>query len=290
MGVTTLVDSSKGLKFTESPRWHNGELWFLDIHGRAIKKVSMDGALETVVDLPFLPNSLGFTPDGKAVFGDGLKRVLYILDGKEYKQLADISGVAKICLSDGMFSAQGNYYVGDIGFDFLAGAMPAPTGTIVLVKPDGQASVVADNLFFPNGMVITPDGKTLIVAETFAHCLTAFDVKEDGTLANRRKFAQLPGTVGAPDGVCPDGICVDAENAVWVATAVGSFVLRVREGGEVTQRIDIENLSFAVMLGGSDRKTLCICSSHTHNPQEIMKAANARIELVKVDVPGAGCP
>ncbi len=290
MGVTTLVDSSKGLKFTESPRWHNGELWFIDIHGRAIKKVSMDGALETVVDLPFLPNSLGFTSDGKAVFGDGLNRVLYILDGKKYKQLADISGVAKICLSDGMLSAQGNYYVGDIGFNFLAGAAPAPTGTIVLVKPDGQASVVADNLFFPNGMVITPDGKTLIVAETFAHCLTAFDVKEDGTLANRRKFAQLPGTVGEPDGVCPDGICVDAENAVWVATAVGSFVLRVREGGEVAQRIDIENLSFAVMLGGSDRKTLCICSSHTHNPQEIMKAANARIELVKVDVPGAGCP
>jgi len=289
MGVTRLVDSSKGLKFTESPRWHNGWLYFLDIHDRRIKKVSMDGVLETVLELPFLPNSLGFTPDGKMVFGDALKRVVYIWDGKEYKQLADISGLAKICFSDGMVSSQGNYYVGDIGFNFLAGATPTPTGAIVMLKPDGQAVVVAENIFFPNGMVITPDGKTLIVAETLGHCLTAFDIKKDGTLANRRKFAQLPGTVGVEDGVCPDGICVDAESAVWVAT-VGSSVIRVKEGGKIAQQIDVENLSFAVMLGGDDRKTLCICTSHTHHPPEIMKAPNARIELVKVDVPGAGRP
>jgi sugar lactone lactonase YvrE len=289
MKVTTLLDASQGLKFTESPRWHKGELWFLDIHDRRIKKVSVDGAVETVLELPFLPNSLGFRPDGSMIFGDGLNRLIYTWNGKEYHQLADISHLAKICLSDGIADAQGRLYVGDIGYNFLGGAEPSPEGVIVMVRTDGQAAIAAENLFFPNGMVITPDGKTLIVAETLGHCLTAFDIQEDGTLDNRRTFAQLPGKIGVEEGVLPDGICLDAEGAVWVATA-GTSVVRVKEGGEITQRIDLQNLSFAVMLGGTDRKTLFICTSHSHHVPEILQSPSARIEFVKTDIPGAGNP
>lgn len=158
-----------------------------------------------------------------------------------------------------------------------------------MVRADGQASIVADNLFFPNGIVITPDGKTLIVAETLGHCLTAFDIRKDGSLNNRRIFAQFPGKIGVEEGINPDGICLDAEGAVWSATC-GPSVIRVKEGGEITQRIDHENLSFAVMLGGDDRKTMFICTSHSHHPPEILQSPSARIEFVKTDIPGAGNP
>ena len=284
--LTTLIDASQGLKFTESPRWHKDELWFLDIHARRIKKVSVDGVVVTVLEVPFLPNSLGFMPDGNMFFGDGLKRLIYTWNGKEYKQLADISNLAKICLSDGIADAQSRIYVGDIGYNFLGGAEPSPGGVIVLVRADGQASIVADNLFFPNGIVITPDGKTLIVAETLRHCLTAFDIQEDGTLDNRKTFAQFPGKIGVQEGVLPDGICLDAEGAVWVATC-GPSVIRIKEGGEITERIDLQNSSFAVMLGGTDRKTLFICTSHSHHLPEILQHPSARIEFVKTDIPGA---
>jgi len=287
--TTKLIDSSQGLMFGESPRWHKGELWFLDLYGSSIKKVSANGVLETVFESPFLPNSFGFLPDGNIFFGDALYRVIYIWNGKEYKEFADISNLVKICLSDGIADAQGRIYVGDMGYDFLGGTEPVPGGVIVLVRPNGQASVVADNLFFPNGMVITPDGKTLIVSETLRHCLTAFDIKEDGTLDNRRTFAQFPGKPGVQEGILPDGICLDAEGAVWVAT-VGPFVIRVKEGGEITHQIDHENLSFAVMLGGDDRKTLFICTSYTIDVPSILQNPGASIEYVKMDVPGAGIP
>jgi sugar lactone lactonase YvrE len=203
--------------------------------------------------------------------------------------VADISHLAKICLSDGIADAQGRVYVGDIGYNFLAGAEPSPEGSLILVRTDGQASIVAENLFFPNGIVITPDGKTLIVAETLGHCLTAFDIQEDGTLDNRRTFAQFPGQIGVQEGILPDGICLDAEGAVWVATA-GPSVVRAKEGGEITQRIDLQNSAYAVMLGGTDRKTLFICTSHSHHVPEILQSPSARIEFVKTDIPGAGKP
>ncbi len=287
--TTKLVDATQGLKFTESPRWYKSRLWFLDIYNQSIKKVSADGALETVLELPFMPNSLGFLPDSSMFFGDAMNRIIYVWDGEEYQQLADISELAKICLSDGIADAQGRIYVGDIGYDFIGGSEPLPGGVIVLVRTDGQASVVASNMFFPNGMVITPDGKNLIVSESLRHRLTAFDIKEDGTLDNRRTFAQFPGKDGVAEGICPDGICLDAEGAVWVST-VEQNVLRVKEGGEIIQRIDLEYPSFAVMLGGADRKTLFISTSKSNDIMEVLQRPTARIEYVKTDVPGAGIP
>ena len=183
-----------------------------------------------------------------------------------------------------MPDASGRMYIGDIGYDFLdPAAKPVEECVIALVGPDGQTSVVANRLFFPNGMVITPDGRTLIVGETLGHRLTAFDILKDGSLRNRRVWARLP------DGVTPDGICLDAEGAVWVATAAG-HVARVREGGEITDRIDVNTKAYAVMLGGPGRQHLFICASGSHNPAKIHRSPSATIEVVETDVPGAGIP
>jgi sugar lactone lactonase YvrE len=284
--IRTLVDSTKGLKFTESPRWHNGKLWFLDIHDKRIKTVDLTGSVATVMELPFIPNSFGLTPQGMFVVGDAFQRRIYRQTEAGLQDVADISALTEFCLSDGIVDAKGRLYVGDIGYNFFdPAAKPVETCVIVLVGPDGRASVVADKLFFPNGMVITPDGRTLIVGETIGHRLTAFDIQEDGSLGNRRIWAQLPSSVG------PDGICLDAEGAVWCANPEGQdSVVRVREGGEITDRIKVDTHAYAVMLGGPERRHLFICASGSHDPAEIQRNPSASFQVAEVGVPGAGIP
>ncbi len=284
--IKTLVDSTKGLKFTESPRWHNGKLWFIDIHDKRIKTVDLTGAVATVLELPFIPNAFGLAPDGTIMVGEAFPRRIYRAAGAALHQLADISDMTTFCLSDGIVDGQGRLYVGDIGYNFVdPAAKPVETCVIVLVGPDGRASLVADNLFFPNGMVITPDGRTLIVGETIGHRLTAFDIQADGTLGNRRVWAQLPSSVG------PDGICLDAEGGVWCANPEGQdSVVRVREGGEITDRIQVDTHAYAVMLGGPERRHLFICASGSHDPAEIERKPSASFQIVELDVPGAGIP
>jgi len=283
--INTLA-AATGLKFTESPRWHHDKLWFLDIHDKRIKTVDLSGSVSTVLELPFLPNAFGFTPDGRMVVGDAFQRQIYRVEGTTLKPLADISSLTHFCLSDGIVDAQGRLYVGDIGYNFLdPTAQPVETCVIALVTPDGQASVVADRLFFPNGMVITPDGGTLIVGETLGHRLTAFDIQADGSLSNRRVWAQLPPSIG------PDGICLDAEGSVWCANPEGEdIVVRLREGGKITDRIRLNNQAYAVMLGGPERKHLFICASGSHDPAEIHQNPSASYRVVEVDVPGVGTP
>jgi sugar lactone lactonase YvrE len=284
--IKTLVDSTTGLKFTESPRWYNGKLWFIDIHDKRIKTVDLEGTVATVLELPFIPNAFGLTSGEAVVVGDAFQRRIHRRTGAALQQVADISNVTKFCLSDGIVDAKGRLYVGDIGYNFLdPAARPVETCVIVLVGPDGRASVVADNLFFPNGMVITPDGRTLIVGETLGHRLTAFDIQDDGSLSNRRVWAQLPTSVG------PDGICLDAEGAVWCANPEGKdSVVRVREGGEITDRIKVDTHAYAVVLGGPKRRHLFICASGSHDPVEIQRKPSASIQIVEIDVPGAGTP
>jgi len=284
--VKTLVNAAQGLKFTESPRWHKGKLWFLDIHDQRVKTVDLSGAVATVLELPFIPNAFGLTPEGAVVVGDAFQRRIYRTAGAELRQVADISNLTTFCLSDGIVDARGRLYVGDIGYNFVdPAARPVETCVIVLVGPDGRASVVADKLFFPNGMVITPDGRTLIVGETLGHRLTAFDLRPDGSLANRRVWAQLP------PGVGPDGICLDAGGGVWCANPEGrDSVVRVREGGEITDRITVDTHAYAVMLGGPERRHLFICTSASHDPAEIRRNPSASFQVVEVDVPGAGVP
>jgi sugar lactone lactonase YvrE len=284
--VKTLADSTTGLYFTESPRWHNGKLWFIDIHDKRIKTVDLTGSVRTVHELPFIPNSFGLTPAGTIVVGDAFQRRIHRVEGTALKQVADISGLTSFCLSDGIVDAKGRLYVGDIGYNFLdPKAEPVETCVIVLVRPDGRTSVVAEKLFFPNGMVIARDGRTLIVGETIGHRLTAFDVLEDGSLGNRRLWAPLPSSVS------PDGICLDAEGAVWCANPEGEVSLvRVREGGEITDRIRLDTHAYAVMLGGPERKHLFICASGSHDPAEVYRNPSASVQVVEVDVPGAGWP
>jgi sugar lactone lactonase YvrE len=284
--VKTLADPTTGLKFTESPRWHNDKLWFIDIHDKRIKTVDLSGSVATVLELPFIPNAFGLTPKGTVVVGDAFQRRIFRMEGNTLKQVADISDFTNFCLSDGIVDAQGRMYVGDIGYNFVdPAARPVETCVIVAVGPDGRASVVADKLYFPNGMVIPPDGQTLIVGETLGHRLTAFDIQEDGSLSNRRVWAQLPSSVS------PDGICLDAEGGVWCANPEGEdSVVRVREGGEITDRIRVDTHAYAVMLGGPERRHLFICASGSHDPAEIHRNPSASFHVVEVDVPGAGIP
>jgi sugar lactone lactonase YvrE len=284
--VRILVDNLRGLKFTESPRWRDGKWWFLDIHGHAIKTVDLDGSLETILEVPFKPNGFGFHADGSLIFSDALQRRIYRWDGKSTELMADLSAITVFCLSDGFVDNKGRMYIGDIGYNFFDPTQnPVDTCVIVCVDPDGSSRVVTRGLSFPNGMAITPDGMMLIVAETMGHRLTAFDILADGALANRRVFAQLP------DNVHPDGIALDAEGAVWVASPESQpTVLRVREGGEIVERIEMDTHAYAVMLGGPERRHLLISASNSHNPAEIATSPSATLRVVEVQVPGAGRP
>jgi len=284
--VKTLTDSTAGLRFTESPRWHDNKMWFIDIHDKRIKTVDLSGVVETVVELPFIPNGFGLTPQGGIVVGDAFDRKIYRVDNGSLKPLADISGLTVFCLSDGIVDAKGRLYVGDIGYNFVdPKAKPVDTCVIVRVEPDGQATVVADRLCFPNGIVISSDNRTLIVGETTGHRLAAFDIADDGSLNNRRIWAQLPSSIG------PDGICLDADGGVWCANPEGQdSVVRVCEGGEITDRITIDTHAYAVMLGGPERKHLFICSSGSHDPAVIHRDPSASFRVVEVNVAGAGIP
>ena len=278
-----LINLGQGLRFTESPRWRGDRLWFIDIHDNAIKSVSLAGGLRTELSLPFKPNGLGFLPDGSAVFSDALSLKMKRWDGAVVHDLAQLDDVAVFCLSDAIVDRAGRTYVGDIGYNFWhPKSSPVDTCVIARIDANGVVAKVADGLRFPNGMAITPDGKTLIVAETEGFRLTAFDLDADGGLANRRVYANLP------EGVQPDGICMDAEGAAWVANPAGSpAMLRVREGGEVTDRIELDSHAYAVMLGGPEGRHLFICTSASHDPAEIAANPSARLLVAEVAVPAA---
>jgi sugar lactone lactonase YvrE len=271
-----------GLRFPEGPRWHDGRFWFSDMHAGRVIAVEMDGRAETIVEVEGEPSGLGWLPDGRLLVVSMQDRRLLRLDPDGLSEVADLSPHASFHCNDMVVDGLGRAYVGNFGFDLHAEEVPTGAN-LILVHPDGRTEVAAKDLRFPNGTVITPDGKTLIVGESFGGCLTAFDVAEDGSLHGRRLWAQLEGAV-------PDGICLDEEGAIWVASPVGTGgVLRVREGGEVTDRIAIEHEAFACMLGGLDRRTLFICTAPDSDPRKTGDH-RGRIEIVQVNVPGAGLP
>jgi sugar lactone lactonase YvrE len=235
-----------GLVIGESPRWHEGRLWFAHWGTQEIVAVDLDGNAEVVGrGPPRLGWSIDWLADGRLlVTGQELTR--REPDGSTVRH-ADLSAVADHGWNEIVVDGRGNIYVNGFGFDFLGDEAPRP-GIIALVTPDGSARQVAEDIEFPNGMVVTPDNSTLIIAESFAGRLTAFDIAADGGLSNRRVWAE---------GVGPDGICIDAEGAVWTGSGANACV-RVREGGEVQQRIELDRSPFACMLGGPDRSTLFI--------------------------------
>jgi sugar lactone lactonase YvrE len=274
----------EGLAFPEGPRWHDGRLFFSDQHAHQVLALDpATGAVDEIVRVEQQPSGLGWTPAGDLLMVSMLdQRLLRLERDGTLGEVADLAGLSIHNCNDMVVSADGRAYVGSFGFDLDRGERPRPSN-IVAVEPDGTARVAADDLQFPNGSVVTPDGRTLIVGETVAGRLTAFTIAADGSLTDRRLWAQL-------DGALPDGICLDAEGAVWIACPLSRRCLRVREGGEILQEIATEQGAFACMLGDDDRRTLYICTSEMALNDETVKTRPGRIRATRVAIPGAGLP
>lgn len=279
MKLETLLD---GLVFGEGPRWRGDRLWLSDMHAHTVLTVDLSGRREDVLHVPGKPSGLGWLPDGRLLVVSMEDRKLLRRDGTALVVHSDLAGLARFHCNDMVVDARGRAYVGNFGFDLDAGAKPCTT-ELLCVAPDGSATIAARELRFPNGSVITPDGETLIVGESFGACLTAFTIGGDGALCDRREWAKLEGAV-------PDGICLDAEGAVWVASPLSNEVLRVREGGAVAERIPAGRPAIACMLGGPDRRTLFVLTAESFRVHEAIAKRSARVEVVRVDVPGAGLP
>ena len=270
-----------GLLFGEGPRWHQDALWLSDMHAQQVLKVSSDGTKEVIVEIANdQPSGLGWLPNGDLLIVSMTDRALLRYDGYELAHHADLSGLASWYCNDMVVDHQGRAYVGNFGFDLHNNA-PMKTAELICVEPNGEARVVAEDLAFPNGTVITPDGQTLIVGESFGGKLTAFTIEENGDLKAPRTWADLP------EGSVPDGICLDADGGIWCASPTSNECLRIIEGGEVTHRIELERLGIACMLGGDKLYVLTSTSSH---PDECKERKDARIEIYDAPHPGAGLP
>jgi sugar lactone lactonase YvrE len=284
----------EGLSFGEGPRWHEGRLWFADFYRRGVFSVAPDGSderLEHVVANQ--PSGLGWLPGGDLLCVSATDHRVLRFTSTGETSFADISEHCGFWANDMVVSSTGHSYVGNFGFDLdtllaevgVEGllASPPPTTNLVVLDPEGAIIQVVADMAFPNGSVITPDGATLIVGETMAFRLSAFDIAPDGTLSGRRIWAQL-------EFVATDGMCLDAEGQIWVANALTNQCLRVREGGEITAAVTTTQTSFACMLGGADRRTLFIMTAPTSDRFKIADATLGKIETAHVEVPGAGLP
>lgn len=275
-----LVD---GVDFGEGPRWHDRKLWYSDFYQRAVYSVTSAGVREAVhADLDDRPSGLGWLPDGSLlVVLMTSRRLVREVDGR-LVDFADLSGVAAWHCNDMVVSATGHAYVGNFGFDLEARDTFQPAD-LAHVRPDGSVTVAAEAMAFPNGSVITADGSTLIVGQSFGGDYVAFTIDDDGTLRDRRSWATMP-------GMAPDGCTLDSEGAIWFSDAAGAGVVRVLEGGEITHTIATPMPSYACVLGGDDGRTLfALCAPDAHPDAVAGKAAGA-IYATTVGVPHAGLP
>jgi sugar lactone lactonase YvrE len=274
-----------GLVFGEQPRWHEDRLWFSDWGTQEVIAVDLKGNSEVILRRPSFPLCVDWLPDGRLL-------VVSALDGRLLRREPDGSLVTHADLSrlsdppagnELVVDGRGNAYVNGGGFNLMAGEEFAP-GIVAMVTPDGSARQVADGIAFPNGMLVTPDDSTLIVAESYAKRLTAFDIAANGSLSNRRVWADLQ------DGV-PDGICLDAENSVWYGDVPNKRCVRVREGGEVLQTIDLDRGCFACALGGTDRRTLFMMATEWRGPTSMFDGPRTgQVLTVEAPAPGVGWP
>jgi sugar lactone lactonase YvrE len=279
--MRTLLD---GLLVAESPRWHDGRLWLCHWGAAEVLAVDAAGAAEVVTRVDTtIPFSIDWLPDGRLLVISGPEALLLRLepDGSLVPH-ADLSAVDR-GFNELVVDGRGNAFVDGGGFDLMAGEPFAP-GAVVVVAPDGSARRVAEDIAFGNGMAITPDGATLVVAESYGRRLTAFDIAADGGLSNRRVWADLG------DGV-PDGICLDAEGAAWYADVPNRCCARVREGGEVLDRLEVDRGCFACMLGGEDGRTLFVCAAEWHGPERMFEGPPSGVVLTaRAPAPHAGRP
>jgi len=280
------------LHFAEGPRWHQGKLWFSDFYDHAVKTVDLAGTVESKLIVEGQPSGLGWLPDGRLLVVSMLDRLLLRLEHDGLVVHADLSPIATFHCNDMVVDAVGRAYVGNFGFDLDAAETSGDFGaalrayegaTIARVDPDGSVHAAATGMRFPNGSVITPDGRTMIVAESMARRLTAFDVATNGSLSNQRVWAEFADVV-------PDGICVDDQGAVWVADASSARCVRARAGGEITDEVGTQDRCFACMLGGDDGRTLfMLTAEHSHHAQASV-ARTGRILTTRVAAAHAGRP
>jgi sugar lactone lactonase YvrE len=271
------------IMFGESPRWHGDRLWFADWGAQELIAVDLEGNSEVIVRIPSFPFCIDWLPDGRLLIVSARDRLLLRRepDGSLVTH-TDLSNLSDHPWNDIVVDGRGNAYIGNIGFDFPGGEF-AP-GILALVTPDGSARQVADDVAFPNGLVVTPDNSTLILAESYGNRLTAFDIAADGSLSNQRVWADL-------DGGVPDGICLDAEGAVWYGDVPNKRCVRVREGGEVLQTIDLDRGCFACMLGGVDRRTLFLVAREWGGMESTAEEARTgQVLTAPAPAPGAGWP
>jgi sugar lactone lactonase YvrE len=271
----SLTPLANGFCFGEGPRWFEGLLWFSDMLGEAVHTVDLQGDVSTLPLAGHAPAGLGFLPNGSLLISSTENRQVLRYDGETVTTVADLSEIVPANLGDMVVDDAGRAYIG---------SQAREGGVIVRVDPGDSASVVAENLDFPNGMAITADRATLIVAESTGRRLTAFTITPDGGLTDRRVFAD------GLDGP-PDGICLDAEGGVWAAMTLAHQFERITQGGKVTDRIDIGGrVAIACALGGPERRTLFLVSTTDAYPQRLIGTRLSRVDATTVDIPGAGLP
>jgi sugar lactone lactonase YvrE len=290
--MTLATELVEGLYFGEGPRWHDGRLWFSDFYDQAVKSLGVDGDVRIEFQLTEQPSGLGWLPDGRLQVVAMESLSVLRQNGEQLEPVADLSAYSKHLCNDMVVDGNGRAWVGNFGFDLDAvmaeggadAVLANPVTTnLVRVDLDGTVSVAASEMRFPNGSVVTPDGKTLIVAETLGLCLTAFDIAEDGSLSNRREWA--------PVGLrAPDGICLDADGNIWIANALAPECVLIAPGGEVLAQVETSQNCYACMLGGEDGRSLYIMTAQTSDKTEASAARNGKVEMARVVTPGAGCP
>ena len=284
--------AAEQLYFGEGPRWHGGRLWFSDFYDRAVKSLDTQGILRTEVELDDHPSGLGWLPDGRLLIVAMRARKVMRQDAGGLTVHADLTSIAEYRANDMVVDSRGGAYVGGFGFDLdadihqrgIPGVLQShPSTALARVDSDGSVHVAASGLHFPNGMAITPDGRTLIVAETLSACLTAFDIDARGQLANRRVWASL-GTRA------PDGICLDADGNVWVADALAPECVLVAPGGAELARVATGDHCYACMLGGDDGRTLYMMTAPSSNAAIAAQAPKGRLLAANVSSGRAGWP
>ncbi|MCY4043775.1 MAG: SMP-30/gluconolactonase/LRE family protein [Cellvibrionales bacterium] len=286
MKIETLASN---LTFTECPRWHQNKLWFSDFHSQRVYSLDSQGNLNVELTINDQPAGLGFTPNGELRIVSQTQKRLLAFDGQSITTIADMSSLATGNCNDMVMTRKGGAYIGNFGFDFHADDFRPKAANLIFVAPDGKVSKAAENLFFPNGSVIIDD--TLIVAESMGYCLTAFTINADGSLSNRRCWADLGQPKNftidqfrlgqkIPGAITPDGIALAKDGGIWVAP-LKKELIKVIEGGEVVERIPFDQSVIAVAV--SDKNDLYVCTTNHLTPNACLKHRSARIERVVFD-------